>query len=232
MDRRESIKAIMMGSFGSGLLLQSCIGSTSNELQEKIWRYQYGRTPAEVAHDQELLGQQFFDKNEMQLITRLANMILPPHENGSIEEAEVPGFIEFIAKDIPSLQEPLKKGLKWLEQESKKQFGNPFADCSETHQKSILDSIAYEIADLKEQPASIRFFSLMRDLVVTGYFTSAVGLKDLGYLGNTPNVWDGVPDEVLKEHDVAYDSTWLAKCIDQDTRSDIAKWDKNGNLIN
>ena len=72
----------------------------------------------------------------------------------------------------------------------------------------------------------------MRDLVVTGYFTSAVGLKDLGYLGNTPNVWDGVPDEVLKEHDVAYDSTWLAKCIDQDTRSDIAKWDKNGNLIN
>jgi hypothetical protein len=168
----------------------------------------------------------------MESITRLANLILPSHDDGSIEEAEVPGFIEFIAKDIPSLQKPLKTGLKWLEQESKQQFEKAFVDCSEAHQKSILDSIAYEIEDVEEQPEGIAFFSLIRDLVVTGYFTSAVGLKDLGYVGNTPNVWDGVPDQVLKEHDVAYDEAWLAKCIDQNTRNEIAKWDENGNFIN
>ena len=232
MDRRESIKAMMLGSFGTGLLLQSCVDTTPEQLEQKIWKYQYGRTPAEAAHDQKLLGQQFFDENQMELITRLANLILPPHENGSIEQAEVPGFIEFIVKDIPSLQKPLKTGLKWLEEESKKQYGNPFTECSEAHQKSILDSIAYEIEDIEEQSQGIVFFSLIRNLVVTGYFTSAVGLKDLGYQGNTPNVWDGVPDEVLKEHDVAYDPAWLAKCIDQDTRNDIAKWDENGNLSN
>ena len=58
----------------------------------------------------------------------------PSHEDGSIEEAEIPGFIEFIAKDIPSLQKPLKTGLKWLEQESKQQFEKA-VDCSEAHQK-------------------------------------------------------------------------------------------------
>ena len=200
-------------------------------MQEKIWKYQYGRTPKEAAHDQKLLGQQFFDEKEMKLITRLANLILPPHENGSIEEAEVPGFIEVIVKDISSLQKPLKKGLKWLEQESKQQFGKAFVDSCETEQKLILDSICSELEDVEEQPDGIAFFSLIRDLVVTGYFTSAVGLKDLGYQGNSPNVWDGVPDEVLKDHDVAYDEAWLAKCIDQNQRNEVAKWDENGNLL-
>ncbi|MDA8758519.1 gluconate 2-dehydrogenase subunit 3 family protein [Flavobacteriaceae bacterium] len=231
MERRESIKAMMLGSFGTGLLLQSCLDTSPQQLQEKIWKYQYGRTPKEAAHDQKLLGQQFFDENEMKLITRLANLILPPHENGSIEEAEVPGFIEFIVKDISSLQKPLKKGLKWLDQESKQQFGKAFVDSSDTEQKSILDSICYELEDVEEQPDGIAFFSLIRDLVVTGYFTSAVGLKDLGYQGNSPNVWDGVPDEVLKDLDVAYDEAWLAKCIDQNQRNEVAKWDENGNLL-
>lgn len=232
MERRESIKAMILGSFGSGLLMQSCLDTTPNQFQEKIWKYQYGRTPAEVAYDNRILGQQFFDKNEMKLITRLGNLILPPHEKGSIEEAEVPGFIEFIAKDIPSLQKTLIKGLKWLDLESKQKFGKAFLDCVESNQKSILDSIAYEIEDFEEQSEEIKFFSLFRDLVVTGYFTSAVGLKDLDYKGNTPNVWDGVSDEVLKDHDVAYDEEWLAKCIDQNTRNEIAKWDENGNLLN
>jgi len=231
MERRESIKAMMLGSFGTGLLLQSCLDTSPQQLQEKIWKYQYGRTPKEAAHDQKLLGQQFFDENEMKLITRLANLILPPHENGSIEEAEVPGFIEFIVKDISSLQKPLKKGLKWLDQESKQQFGKAFVDSSDTEQKSILDSICYELEDVEEQPDGIAFFSLIRDLVVTGYFTSAVGLKDLGYQGNSPNVWDGVPDEVLKDLDVAYDEAWLVKCIDQNQRNEVAKWDENGNLL-
>ena len=121
--------------------------------------------------------------------------------------------------------------MKWLEQESKQQFGKAFVDSCETEQKSILDSICYELEDVEEQPDGIAFFSLIRDLVVTGYFTSSVGLKDLGYQGNSPNVWDGVPDEVLKDHDLAYDEAWLAKCIDQNQRNEVAKWDENGNLL-
>ena len=56
-------------------------------------------------------------------------------------------------------------------------------------------------------------------------------IKDLGYEGNMANVWDGVPEEVLKEHDVAYDPEWLAKCVDQSKRDVIAEWDEEGNLV-
>jgi hypothetical protein len=58
-----------------------------------------------------------------------------------------------------------------------------------------------------------------------------MGIEDLGYKGNTPNVWDGVPEDVLEQHGVAYDPEWLAKCVDQSQRNVIAEWDANGKLL-
>ena len=71
----------------------------------------------------------------------------------------------------------------------------------------------------------------MRNLTLTGYYTTKMGIDDLGYKGNIPNIWDGVPADVLKEHDVDYDEEWLAKCVDQDKREVIAEWDDKGNLL-
>jgi len=67
-------------------------------------------------------------------------------------------------------------------------------------------------------------------LVLTGYFTSEVGIKELGYQGNQPNVWDGVPSDVLKEHGFSYDE-WEDKFADPAQRNDTAVWDDDGNLI-
>ena len=68
-------------------------------------------------------------------------------------------------------------------------------------------------------------------MVVTGWFTSEVGMRDLGYKGNIPNVWDGVPEDVLKDHDVSYDKEWIAKCGAQSKRIETARWDDDGTLI-
>jgi hypothetical protein len=40
----------------------------------------------------------------------------------------------------------------------------------------------------------------MRNLTSSGFYTSEMGVKDIGYAGNKPGVWNGVPDDVLKEH--------------------------------
>jgi hypothetical protein len=58
----------------------------------------------------------------------------------------------------------------------------------------------------------IAFFSLMRDLTASGFYTSEIGVKDLGYAGNTPNKWNGVPDEVLKQYGLAYSEKELKEC--------------------
>ena len=71
----------------------------------------------------------------------------------------------------------------------------------------------------------------MRNLTLTGYYTTKMGIDDLGYKGNTPNVWDGVPEDILKEHNLSYDKDWLPKFIDQSKRGEIAAWDDKGNSI-
>ena len=55
----------------------------------------------------------------------------------------------------------------------------------------------------------------------------------LGYKGNTPNVWDGIPNDVLEQYKgiVSYDKEWIDKCVDQSKRGEIAEWDEEGNLL-
>lgn len=232
MNRRDSLKYLATGTLATGLLWSGCDwGTKEKAIIQSLWKYQYGRTPQEIAHDNRLLGQQFFETEELQLITDLAHLILPPNETGDIEKAEVPVFIEFMVKDFKDFQEPLRTGLAELNARSLALHGQAFLAVDNAKKKQLIDPIAYpdevELA-LKDQA---KFFSLLRNLVVTGYFTSAVGIQDLGYLGNQPNVWDGVPDAVLQAHNMSYDPAWENKFLNIDQRNDTAQWDSEGNLL-
>jgi hypothetical protein len=44
-------------------------------------------------------------------------------------------------------------------------------------------------------------------------YTSEMGVKDVGYMGNQPNQWNGVPDEVLKQYNLAYTEKELKECV-------------------
>lgn len=230
MDRRESIKSLLLGSVAGGLLLNSC-NEPAEEVTEKIWNYQYGRNKKEAAIDQVLFETSFFTPSEEALVTTLANLILPPNEQGTIEEASVVPFIAFMMVDYPDFQLPMRGGLMALNAKANKSFGQDFTTLEEQQQQSLLDPMAYPIEGVEEQPQAVKFFSLLRNLVLTGYFTSAVGIKELDYRGNVPHVWDGVPQEVLDEMGLAYDPAWLAKCVDQEKRNETAVWDEEGNLL-
>ncbi len=236
MDRRKSIKSILLGSVAGGLALHGCKPGSQEEAlaQELVKDTKYfGRTPEELEEIAKLNAEQFFNEHELQTIEVLSNLILPPNENGGPTEAGVPDFIEFMAKDIPELQTTLRGGLMWLDHKSNTDYGTEFKITLEASQKEILDKIAFYDPEIPmdKHPLEILFFNLMRNLTLTGYYTSKVGIKDLGYQGNTPNIWDGVPEDVLEQHGVAYDEEWLAICVDQSKRGEIAEWDENGNLL-
>lgn len=233
MDRRDSLKSLLVGSLAGGLLINGCApGKEAPEVQEKPEEKAYGRTPKEKEYDQKLMSEVFFSEHELATVAVLCDLILPANEEfGSATDAGVPEFIEFMAKDLPRHQLPIRGGLMWLDNRSNKKFNLEFKSCPEEEQKNILDEIAYPEQASPEVEQGVKFFSLMRDLTLSGYYTTQMGIQDLGYKGNTPNVWDGVPEDVLKEHGMKYEEEWLAKCLDPDTRNDVAQWDEEGNLI-
>jgi len=233
MNRRDSIKNLTFLSIGAGLLLEGCYGISREKIKRSLTRYEYGRTPEEKLYDDKLFAEKFFTNQELFTLDKICNLILPPNEFGSIRDAEVVQLIEFMAKDIPTYKEPLRNGLIWIDNESKKRFNNLFVDCEIAEQENIFDEIAYydpnkSISDYSEP---VQWFNLVRNLTMTGYFTSEVGINELGYKGNIPNIWDGVPQDVLDQYGLEYDKDWLEKFVDQSKRNVIAEWDDEGNLI-
>ncbi|WP_036379625.1 gluconate 2-dehydrogenase subunit 3 family protein [Muricauda sp. MAR_2010_75] len=238
MDRRKSLKSIIFGGVATGLAAHGCkpdMISVDNEIIESP-KYTYGRTPEEKAHDDELFGETFFNAHEMETIAILCDLILPADQDQGLQsatDANVPEFIEFMSKDIPEMQIPLRGGLMWLDHRCNVDHNTPFKLATLEQQEALLDTIAYPdpVIPDEEQPLEKQFFSLLRNLTLTGYYTSKIGIEELGYQGNTPNVWDGVPDHILAQHGISYDEEWLAKCVDQSQRNTTAEWDQDGNLL-
>lgn len=236
MDRRDSIKSIVLGTVAGGLALHGCKPETATPIEETpiVESPVYGRTPEEVEHNAKLQSEQFFNEHEMESLGVFCALILPANENyPSASEVGVPEFIEFIVKDIPSHQTPIRGGLMWLDHTSNNMFNAEFKTISEEQQKEILDSIAFPDITIPQSKWALeeRFFNTMRNLTMTGYYTTKTGLEDLGYKGNQFNIWEGVPEDVLQQHGVAYEPEWLAKCVDNTKRNDIAQWDEDGNLL-
>ncbi len=212
MDRRKYLKTLAVGSLGAGVLI-SC-EPAAKETVEAPKTFTIDRTKEELIREQKLLSETFFDEHEMKTISILSDIIIPKDEtSGSATDAGVPAFIEFIVKDMPRHQIPMRGGLKWLDIQCMKRFNADFASCSSVQQIEMVDEIAYPEKAKPEFQQGVAFFNLMRDLTATGFFTSEIGIKDLGYVGNKPNQWDGVPQDVLDQYGLKYDERTLAESV-------------------
>lgn len=203
MNRRESLKALGLTAVSTGLLLEACKPGTDvkEEVVKKEAAAQPGRQDFEIARDAALKEAKFFNEHEMTTIAILADIIIPKDgKSGSATDAKVPDFIEFIVKDMPQHQTPMRGGLKWLDIQSNNRFQKPFSGASSAQQLSLIDEIAYPQKAKPNMLQGVAFFNLMRDLTASGFFTSEIGVKDIGYAGNQPNRWEGVPADVLKQY--------------------------------
>ena len=209
-----------MGTVSTGVLVEACKhADTKIEAAEPAPGTNYDRTPEELAKYKQLMASTFFTADELATITLLADIIIPKDDvSGSASEAGVPAFIEFIVKDMPDHQTPMRGGLRWVDLQCLGRFGKPFKDCSSQQQMELVDLIAWpDRAKGKPDLAQgVAFFNRLRSLTATGFYTTQMGVKDLGYMGNQPNQWNGVPDDVLKQHGIAYTEKELKECVSFD----------------
>ena len=239
MDRRKSLKAIALGSVATGLAAHGC--KPGEEKQDIVdvnahepakWRTDYeNKILSEIKE-----GEYFFNEHQRETMVVLCDLILPSSEEyKGASDADVVSFIDFMARDTESekMQTDLKGGLMWLDHKCNTENGVVFKSATEAQQKAMLDDIAYYDPKVpeNERPFGVNFFSMVRNMTMSGFYTTKIGIEELGYKGNMPNVWNGVPQDVLDQHGVAYDPEWIAKCVDQSKRNITAEWDENGNLI-
>jgi gluconate 2-dehydrogenase subunit 3-like protein len=224
MDRRKSIKALLVGTVSAGALIEACNPgdkkTTEAKAAEPAKTDGINRMKEEQEYEKEVVSKTFFTPHEMATITILADIIIPKDEvSGSASDAKVPDFIEFIVKDMPEHQTPLRGGLRWLDMQCLKRFENSFKDCNHDQQMQMVDEIAWPKKAKPGMQQGVAFFNLMRNLTASGFYTTEMGGKDVGYIGNVPNQWNGVPADVLKQYNMAYSEKELKECVSFDTKA-------------
>lgn len=207
-----------MGAVSGSLLLDACknkgAGINGKEGNTDPAALNYDRTDEEKKVHEKLTAETFFTEHELATIAVLSDIIIPADDvSGSATDAGVPAFIEFIVKDKPEFQTPMRGGLRWLDLQMGKLYGTSFKDSKPAQQIALVDAIAFPKKAQAQMAAGVSFFSLMRNLTATGFYSSKIGMKDIGYAGNTPNQWNGVPDDVLKQYNLSYTQKEQAECV-------------------
>lgn len=138
--------------------------------------------------------------HEWATVRVLGDWILPADEtSGSASEAGVPEFIdEWLEFQGGELLMEIRGGLVWLDAVCLRCFGKDFVDCAADRQREMLDRIAYPATAAAADAVGVAFFNRMRDLVLSGFYTSEMGIRSLPYVGNEPqSEWHGCPPAVL-----------------------------------
>ena len=77
----------------------------------------------------------------------------------------------------------------------------------------MVDEIAFPKKAKPEMLQGVAFFNLMRNLTATGFYTSEIGVKDVGYIGNVPNNGTACRMMYLKQYNLAYTEKELKECV-------------------
>lgn len=188
--RRELLKYAALSSLGALNLHYSSVVSAINNLQH-----------ISVEHN--------LNDSEFILLTDLVDVIFPKTDTPSASTANVHIFIDFMFnKWMSNKQRSLfQQGLQQLnyiaERDNKMSFVALDID-NKTRILSSFESRTTEGVGEKEHNNNLAFFSLLKHLIIVGYFTSEIGVKEA--LDHDP-----IPGSYLKctKFDASYRSSYI-----------------------
>ena len=139
----------------------------------------------------------------------LCDLIIPADDHSpAASSVGVVDFIdEWISAPYPQQRgdrEIVVPGLQWIEAEAQRRFGKAFAATDDAQKNAIADDICSASRAASQFQTAAKFFAKFRDLTAGGFYTTPVGMKDIGYTGNVAlTKFDGPPIEALKKAGLA-----------------------------
>ncbi len=169
---------------------------------------QYVLAAQDVQHVHQAIAQQngpytpkSLTAHEYATLQRLSDLIIPAdeHSPGALS-AGAADFIDFLCSASDEMKLIYTGGLAWLDEAMKHRYqGKTFLAANPSQQTAMLDLVAYR-ENLQQDPSlapGIDFFTWARKMVADAYYTSPIGIKDLGYMGNTAMTHFSVPQAAI-----------------------------------
>ncbi len=168
-----------------------------------------------------------FKPHEYKTIRRLTELIIPADEHsGSAVDAGAPEFIDLLCSQNPELADIYIGGLLWLDGQVRQRQGTSFVEATEDQQTAWLDRLveagdrqkieaaratrygaseqyqglsAYGVHPVSDLAPGVRFFDWLRKMTVDAFYTSPIGIQDVGYQGNQAVSRFEVPEPIIEE---------------------------------
>jgi hypothetical protein len=179
ISRRDILKSLAMGTLAGSVL--RVIPLQAAEYAHTMIAAEKAASPAGA------YTPKFFPPKQYKTLRALCQTIIPADaDSGGAIEASAPEFIDLLTSENPEYQLKLGGGFMWLDSTCSDRYGHIYLDCSPEQQKEVLDLIAYRKNAEKDSGLSqgVEFFAFLRNLAADGFFTSKIGIKYLGYVGN------------------------------------------------
>ena len=119
-----------------------------------------------------------FTEHETKTLRLLCETIVPGASQGGAFE-----YIDLLSSHNDELKAIYTGGIAWLDRKMEARVNAIWVDAKAADQKAMLDIIAYRMNSDAYGPG-VRFFDWARKMTVDAYYTSAAGIKELGYKGN------------------------------------------------
>lgn len=188
MTRRELVAAI--AAISAGAAIRPTEAQAAEAMRRVVGRSGDGSYRPKI-----------YTEHEWRTVRLLVDYVIPSDDHsGSATDAGVPEFMDTMLELEPGMRTAHRGGLAWLDHECRERFDNSFADSSDGQRRAMLDDIAFPEQTVEEYLPGMRWFNSFRDLTATGFWTSEIGVADIGYMGNVPRFsWDGCPTENLRK---------------------------------
>ena len=211
MDRRSLIRGLAMALTSIGVLDHAAAQHVHTEtaLQKAQGPYQ----------------PRAFQPGEYKTLQRLAELIVPKDDvSESALSAGAPEFIDTLSSQNQTLADIFHGGLAWLDAEMRKRYKVTFIGAAAAQQTAMLDELveagrtdaarrseelvyqrseeykafsAYTVDRANALGPGVLFFDWVRKMTVDAFYTSPIGMKDLGYMGNGAYTQYTVPQAAL-----------------------------------
>ena len=179
ISRRDILRTLAVGAAGSVLQV---IPAEAAEYIHQMVHKEKSAAPAGA------YAPKYFSAPQYATLIFLCDAIIPKDEkSGGAVEAGAPEFIDLLTSENEDYQLKLSGGLFWLDSLCTDRYGKVFMECTPEQKTIVLDAIAYRENAKQDHALSqgVAFFAFLRRLTCDGFYTSKIGIADLGYIGNT-----------------------------------------------
>lgn len=172
MNRRQALRALALGSVGAASV--PAWVATLGDVASAHTGQPAATTGAGVPWTPAV-----FDPHQHETVVTLAELIIPKTDTAGATDANVAQFIDTILEDAPDAErDRFLDGLAWLDARSQELFGADFQTASDTRQAALLTILSSPENQSTSERTGVEFFMAMKDLTVTGYYTSEIGMLE------------------------------------------------------